>query len=136
MRNLKLLSALAALVLVFSSIPAYAANILAIDEIEYRGNGVISVELEDDVKWSQSASAVVKDSGGKSYTATISRKDDDDCRITIKGLKDDTEYKVTISGVRLRGSKNQYSSVSGTFKTTVGLEAHHGKNGIKYRYDD
>ncbi len=136
MKSMKFAAALTAILLGLASIPAYAANVLAIDEISYRGKGVISVELEDDVNWSKDAKATVKDSDGKSYPATLSRKDDDDCRLTVKGLKEDAEYHVTITGVRLRGSKKAFASVSGLFKTTVGLEAHQGKNGVHYRQDD
>lgn len=136
MKSLKSASIAIAAMLMFAAVPAYAANILAIDEIEYRGDGIVSVELEDDVSWSKKAKATVTDSNGKSYTASISRKDDDDCRLTVEGLKSDTEYKVSISGVRLRGSKKDYATVSGSFKATIGLEAHQGKNGVTYRYDD
>ena len=55
----------------------------------------------------------VKDSSGKEYTARITEKDDDELEVIVKGLKKGKNYKVTVSGVALKGGS--YVTVSKSF---------------------
>ena len=104
---------LALVCLICAAIPAMAAT-ASIKRTEYEGSGYVEVDFKMDVQY-KSAKVTVKDSDGKSYTAKISDKDEDDMTFKVSGIKDGKTYKYTISGVRSGGS-GSYDKVSGSFK--------------------
>ncbi len=61
----------------------------------------------------KNARVSVKDSSGKSYTARITEKGDDDLEVKVTGLKKGKTYKVTVSGVALKGGS--FTTVSKSF---------------------
>ena len=50
--------------------------------------------------WDENASISLTDSSGKSYSAKIIEKDDDDLEIYVKGIKDGTNYTANIQGIK------------------------------------
>ena len=64
----------------------------------------------------KSARVVVKDTAGKKLTAKIIEKDNDGISFKVSGLKADSKYTFTISGVRA-GKSGSYGKVKGSFKT-------------------
>ena len=86
-----------------------------IKEVEYDGKGVVEVEFDGKVTYSN-PKVTVKDASGKAYSATIIEKDDDDLEFKVANIASGTNYTFTISGIKFMGSSG-YTSVSGTFKT-------------------
>ena len=105
--------ALVMLSMISASIPAMAAT-ASISKTEYEGSGYVEVDFKKDVQY-KSAKVTVKDSDGKSYTAKITEKDEDDLTFKVSSIKDGKTYSYTISGVRAGGS-GSYGKVSGSFK--------------------
>ena len=93
-----------ALTMLMSSVVGVSASAPTIEEIEHKGNGRIEVEFYGKVKYRR-AKVYVKDTSGKKYKVTRVRKDDDDIKFTIKNFKRGKTYKITIKGVKVRGTK-------------------------------
>lgn len=100
--------------LLLSAVPAFAAS-ASIRKIEYEGSGKVEVEFKQDVQY-KSAKVKVWDEDGKSYSARIRDKDEDDLSFKVSSIAAGKEYKFTISGVRA-GKSGSYGSVSGYFET-------------------
>ena len=94
-----------------SAIPAFAAA-PAKEAVEYEGKGNVEVEFMSKVAW-KNPTVVVTDAAGKTYKATIVKKDNDDIMFKINGYKEGTKYNFTVSGVRKAGTSG-YGKVSGT----------------------
>lgn len=75
----------------------------------------MEVEFRKDVQY-KSAKVTVKDSSGKTYTARITEKDEDDLTFKVSNIAAGKTYTYTISGVRA-GRSGSYGKVTGTFKT-------------------
>ncbi len=86
-----------------------------IRKTEYEGNGKVEVEFYGYAQY-KNAKVTVKATDGTKLTAKITDKDHDDLDFKVKGLKADTKYTYTISGIRF-GKSGKYGSISGTFKT-------------------
>lgn len=112
MKRLFALLLVAALLL--SAVPAFAAS-ASIRKVEYEGSGKVEVEFKKDVQY-KSAKVKVWDEDGKSYTARIREKDEEDLTFKVSSIAAGKEYKFTISGVRA-GRSGSYGSVSGYFET-------------------
>lgn len=112
MKKLTALLLVAALLL--SAVPAFAAS-ASIRKVEYEGSGKVEVEFKKDVQY-KSAKVKVWDEDGKSYTAKIREKDEEDLTFKVSSIAAGKEYKFTISGVRA-GRSGSYGSVSGYFET-------------------
>ena len=69
---------LVVLTLISAAIPAMAAS-ASIRKTEYEGSGKVEVDFKKDVQY-KNAKVTVKDSSGKSYTAKITEKDEDDLK--------------------------------------------------------
>lgn len=110
----KLFALLLVAALLLSAVPAFAAT-ASIRSIEYEGSGKVEVEFRKDVQY-KSAKVKVWDEDGKSYTAKIREKDEDDLTFKVSSIAAGKEYKFTISGVRA-GKSGSYGSVSGYFET-------------------
>jgi len=108
----------AAIIAVSTIVPAFAATPV-IKKTEYEGSGIVEVDFKKNVQY-KNAKVTVKDSAGKSYTASIKSKDSDDLKFYVKSIKAGKTYTYKISGVRSGGSGN-YVSVSGTFKTPAAV---------------
>ena len=100
---------LVVLCMICATIPALAAS-ASIKKTEYEGSGKVEVDFKKDVQY-KSAKVTVKDSSGKSYTAKITEKDEDDLTFKVSSIKEGKTYTYTISGVRA-GSSGSYGSVS------------------------
>ena len=113
--NMRKLIALALVVLcmISAAIPAMAAS-ASIRKTEYEGSGKVEVDFKKDVQY-KNAKVTVKDSSGKSYTAKITEKDEDDLTFKVTSIKTGKTYSYTISGVRSGGS-GSYGKVTGSFK--------------------
>lgn len=106
---------LAVLLLTISAVPALAAA-PKVQRVEYEGNGVVEVDFTTENARYKSARVVVKDAAGKKLTAKIIEKDNDSITFKVSGLKTDSKYTFTISGVRA-GKSGSYDKVKGSFKT-------------------
>lgn len=106
---------LAVMLLAFAAAPAMAAA-PKIRKTEYEGNGIVGVDFNSERVRYKSAKVKVKDEAGKSHSATILEKDDDDITFRIDNPKAGAKYTFTISGVRV-GKSGSYGSVKGSFRT-------------------
>lgn len=122
-----------ALTLVFAtaSSNALAASPPKIEEIEYKGSGYVEVEFHGSVKYSN-AKVSVKDSSGKAYSASITKKDSDDLKFKVSNIALGKTYTFTISGIK-KSSEGSYTSVKGTFKVPAAKLA---IEEIEYDHDD
>lgn len=93
-----------ALTMLLTSVVGVSAAAPAIEEIEHKGNGRMEVEFYGKVKYKR-AKVIVKDTSGKKYKVKAVRKDDDDIKFTIKNFKRGKTYKITVKGVKVRGTK-------------------------------
>ena len=98
----------------FLNVPVEAAS-EHIRETMYEGNGKVEVEFYGRVQY-KDAKVTVKAPDGTKLKAKIVDKDSDDLEFKVTGLKPDTKYTYTISGVRFQKS-GPYGKVSGSFKT-------------------
>lgn len=110
----KLTAMLLVILTVALSITTAFAATPVIEKVKYEGNGYVDVEFRRDVQY-KSAKVTVKDSNGKSYTAKIVEKDDDELTFRVTGATAGKTYTFTISGVR-SGRSGSYTKVKGTFK--------------------
>lgn len=103
-----------------------------IEETEYEGSGYVEVDFKRNVQY-KNAKVYVKDSSGKSYKASIKKRDSDDLTFYVKSIKAGKKYTYTISGVRA-GRSGSYKKVSGKFsvpaKNKVSIKS------IDYDHDD
>lgn len=88
-----------------------ASSKAQIAKTKYDGGGKVEVDFKSKVQY-KNAKVTVKDSKGKSYSASIIDRDDDELEFKIKGFKSGTAYSYTISGIRPKGASS-YTSVSG-----------------------
>ena len=89
-----------------------AAKKLSIKSLDYdRGDKEMEIEFSGKVEY-KSAKVTVKDSDGKSYSASIREKESDGMEVRVSGLKKGSTYTVKVSGVRLKSAGGSYSSVS------------------------
>ena len=92
-----------ALTMLLSTAFSVSAAAPSIEEIEHKGNGRVEVEFYGKVRYKR-AKVIVKDNKGKEYKGKGVIKDDDDINFTIKNYKRGRTYKVTIKGVKARGT--------------------------------
>jgi len=85
-----------------------------IEDIDYEGNGKVDVEFFGKVVYGK-VSVTVKDSAGKTYTATIIDKDSDDLEFKIKNYKAGKKYTFTIKNMKKKGAE-KFRKVTGHFK--------------------
>lgn len=112
----KVLLALMMVVLFLSS----GTGVLAapgIEETEYKGSGIVEMDFHGKVQY-KNVKVAVQDTTGKSYTASITKKDNDDLTFKIRSFKEGMTYNYQISGIRKRGEK-RYSTISGTITIPV-----------------
>lgn len=93
-----------ALTMLLSTAFSVSAAAPTIEEIEHKGKGRIEVEFRGKVKYKR-VKVTVKDNKGKRYKVKGIRKDDDDIKFTIRNYKKGRTYKVTVKGVKVRGTK-------------------------------
>lgn len=91
-----------------------ALSKVKVEDINYLGSGKVEVEFDDEVDY-KNAKVTVKDSSGKSYTATITSKDDDELRFKVKNYKTNKTYKFTITGIK-EEDQSKYRKATGSFK--------------------
>lgn len=82
-----------------------------IDDIKHKGKGSIKVEFCGKVKY-KNVKVTVKDINGKKYKVKGIKKDNDDIRFTIVKYREGETYKITVSGVKKKGT-GKYGKVSG-----------------------
>ena len=98
-------------VLLLASHVTVLATTPRIDAIKHKGKGRIKVEFHGKVRYKH-VKVTVKDNNGKKYKVKNVRKDSDDIRFTIVKYKKGKTYKITISGVKKKGT-GKYGKVSG-----------------------
>ena len=92
-----------------SGASAFAATAPTVEDTEYKGKGRVEVEFKGNVAW-KDAKVVVKDLDGKTYKTTIIEKDSDEIDFRIKEFQKNRTYKITIKGVKVKGTTG-YTSV-------------------------
>jgi hypothetical protein len=111
-----------------TAVPAMAAP--SVKEAEYEGNGRVEVEFKTKVSY-KDLKVTVKDSKGKTYTAKIIEKDNDDLTFVIKGYKTGRTYTYTISGIKKK-SESKYGKLTGKVTIPAAITAPKVK---KVKYD-
>ena len=93
-------------VLLFSVSAAWAApQDVYIEEVEYKGRGVVEIDVEsrraDDTRivWTAQETAVVRDSRGAVVPAELSKHDEDTYRLKIKNPLDGETYSFSLADV-------------------------------------
>ena len=103
---------IAVMALSLGIVPSSAASRApSIEDVEYKGNGVVEVDFSTDVRYSKTK-VTVKDNKGKKYKATILKKDEDELRFKIKEYKNGRNYSFKIVGVKVWG-KSKRATVKG-----------------------
>ena len=110
---------LAALALALSLIctlplPALAAP-PRLEEVEYRGNGIVEVEFLKKVSY-KDAKVTVTGDDGKICRVSVTAKDKDDLTFKIRDYQEGASYTFTISGVRRKGTKKYGSLGASAFR--------------------
>lgn len=82
---------------------------------EYEGSGKVEVDFYGKAQY-QDVKVIVKAPDGTKLKVKITDKDSDDLDFKVSGLKPNTKYTYTISGIRF-GKSGSYGKVSGSFKT-------------------
>lgn len=77
---------------------------------------IVDVHFKTRVMWDENASISLTDSSGKSYSAKIIEKDDDDLEIYVEGIKDGTNYTANIQGIK-GYDDSSYTNLKVTFET-------------------
>ena len=90
------------IMLLAASVSAMAAAPI-VEDVDYEGSGRVEVEFYGKVQY-KNVKVKVKDTSGKSYTASIINKDSDDIKFRIKNYKTGKTYKISVKGVRERGT--------------------------------
>lgn len=114
-------SLMLAVVMLVSAGTVAMAGAPAIEDIEHKGKGRVEVDFYGKVKY-RKCRVTVKDNYGKKYKVKKIRKDSDDVNFTIKNFKAGRNYKITVKGVKIRGTK-KYGKVSGTLRTAPAAAA-------------
>ena len=82
---------------------------VAIKKIEYeRDDRELEIEFAGRVEYEE-LRVTIEDANGKTYDASLREKDGDSVELRVSGLERGTEYRVTVSGVRLPDSANTVS---------------------------
>lgn len=78
---------------------------------------IVDIHFKTRVMWDNNASITsLTDNSGKSYSAKIIEKDDDDLEIYVEGIKDGTNYTANIQGIKAYDD-NSYTNLKVTFET-------------------
>ena len=91
------------MLLTVGATPTFAASAPRVEDVEYKGKGVVEVDFVGDVQYKR-VKVTLKDNKGKKYRARILKRDDDDIKFKIKKYKKGRTYRITISGVKYRGA--------------------------------
>ena len=107
---------------------ATQAHGLEIEEVVYKGSGIVEVDFFGRVQYKDLKVSVV-DAEGTAYETRISKRDNDEIRFRVSGFSAGMSYEFTVSGIRARGEK-EYTSISDTFEIpepgTVAITAAEG----------
>lgn len=98
----------------FAASSSSSSSAPKIEDIDYEGNGRIDVDFYGKVKY-KNVKVSVKDTSGKSYTAKVAARDNDEVDFKVTSIKAGKTYRFTISGIK-KSSAKSYTSVSGKFK--------------------
>lgn len=110
MKKCMVFSLVLAMLLTVGATPTFAASgAPGVEDVEYKGKGVVEVEFYGKVKY-KNAKVTLKDNKGKRYKARILERDGDDIKFKIRKYKAGRNYKVTISGVKKMGAR-EYTKV-------------------------
>lgn len=86
-----------------------------VKEVEYDNDDrEITFDFTGNVVYRSPKITITNTSGTKTYASTIIEKENDECTVSVRGLKNGSKYKYTITGIRL-SSASKSSTVSGTF---------------------
>lgn len=86
-----------------------------IEDVDYDSRGYVEVEFTKRVQYNN-VKVTVKDSNGKSYTATVRSKGSDELKFRVPNISEGRgkKYTFTISGVKVKGASD-YGTASGSF---------------------
>lgn len=117
---------------VSGSVKTPSSSKVLIKKTSYKGSSKVEVDFAHKVSY-KNAKVTVKDSGGKSYSASVTSKKSDELKFKVSGIKAGKTYTFKISGIKNR-SANSYTSVSGKFKTPSQVKVTIRE--IEYDFDD
>ena len=92
--RLPVISAVLMTMLVTTAVPSFAAAPKK-EEVKYLGKGCVEVEFKSDVDYKNSK-VTVKDTSGKSYTASIYKRGDDEVKFKVKNYKAGKSYNLSL----------------------------------------
>lgn len=113
MKRIALTITMAVTMLLSGTVGTFASAPL-IEDIEFKNSGRVEVDFRGKVQYNK-MKVTVKDTSGKKYTVKSIRKDNDEVDFTISNFKKGKTYKITVQGIRKRGTK-AYGKVTGTLK--------------------
>ena len=102
-------TALTVVMLLAAQLSASAAS-PGVEEVEHKGKGRVEVEFYGKVQY-KNVKVTVKDTKGNKYKVNKIRKDSDDISFNIRNYKQGRTYRISVSGVKLRGTK-KYGTAS------------------------
>lgn len=105
--------AMTAAMLIGGQVSTFAAAPV-IEDIDYNSRGRVEVDFYGKVQYKK-LKVAVKDTSGKKYSVKNVYRDNDEVEFTIKNFKKGKTYKITVSGIRNRGT-GSYGKVSRTLK--------------------
>lgn len=75
----------------------------SVESTEYKGKGRVEIDFHGKVRYKR-LKITVKDTKGKKYKVKNIRRDDDDLNFTIRNFKKGRTYRITVKGVKRRGT--------------------------------
>lgn len=107
--------ALFAAAVLFGAAPIQAeAKAPKVESVEYETGKEIDVDFRGKVQY-KNAKVTVKDKAGKSYKTVIIDKEKDSITVKVSSIKVGKDYKVTVSGVRKKGT-GAYGKVTASLR--------------------
>ena len=119
MKKITVFSLMVTMLFTAGAVPTFAAPAgPRVEDVEYKGNGVVEVDFVGDVKYKRTK-ITLKDNKGKKYKARIIKRDNDDIKFKIKKYKKGRTYRITISGIK-RWNASKYTKVKAKVKIRKG----------------
>lgn len=100
---------------------AFAAS-ARIEEIEYKGFGVIKIDFLHDCRWYPDAKFTLTDPDAKEYETVVIGGEEDEAFLFVRDLPENVEYKLKFE---LDGNVQEL-----VFTAVTGTEYHYGANGV------
>ncbi len=95
------------------SIPKASTNLVKDVDFDQEDNEV-TFDFNKKVKYNNTKVTITNESGSKTYKATIIERDNDELSVRVKGLKEGSTYKYSITGVTDKSSGSS-KTLTGSF---------------------